>query len=395
MDKAAGSSFLSIDLGVLGTRTFVSLDDFQQWREKERQFWKWLLDIRPRVPQLVVQIEKRLSQFYARVDQILNEARALQDDRQVKVKAKQIASYIQAQVTQQPIVLSESPEAQFITELCQEDPVVAAHTAGAMMGVPLEPSVRESVEGQFLSVAFRHSFRDRIKNERTALQHLQAEWRDILNQSKVEFEATSKQYDDFGAQYVQQMSSQKSALDEFRTAAENEFKSLVEHSQAQLTNIEKTYDEKLAVQAAVQYWKNKAQSHGSAATKLAWACAIVGVIVAVFLGAETFIAIGPLQKVSDLPLWKAAMLLLTAIIGVWSIRILVRLLLSNLHLKADAVERRTMLLTYLALLRRGQGPKEEQRELILQILFRPSSTGIIKDDALPPIVAQWLNSITS
>jgi hypothetical protein len=89
------------------------------------------------------------------------------------------------------------------------------------------------------------------------------------------------------------------------------------------------------------------------------------------------------------------MLLLPAVIGVWAIRVLVRLLLSNLHLEAEAVERRTMLLTYLALLRRGQGPSEQQRELILQTLFRPSATGIVKDDALPPIVAKWLNIITS
>lgn len=118
-------------------------------------------------------------------------------------------------------------------------------------------------------------------------------------------------------------------------------------------------------------------------------------MVALLVGVETFLAIGPLQKLSDLPIWKAAMLLLTAVVGVWAIRILVRLLLSNLHLQSEAVERRTMLLTYLALLRHGQGPSEQQRELILQILFRLSATGIIKDDALPPIVAKWLSTITS
>jgi hypothetical protein len=43
----------------------------------------------------------------------------------------------------------------------------------------------------------------------------------------------------------------------------------------------------------------------------------------------------------------------------------------------------------------GKRPSEQQRELILQILFRPSATGIVKDDASPPIIAKWLNMITS
>ncbi|MES9847280.1 MAG: DUF6161 domain-containing protein [Candidatus Thiodiazotropha sp.] len=39
-----------------------------------------------------------------------------------------------------------------------------------------------------------------------------------------------------------------------------------------------------------------------------------------------------------------------------------------------------MIQTYLALLREGSGPKDEERQLILQTLFSPSTTGFIKDD---------------
>lgn len=39
-----------------------------------------------------------------------------------------------------------------------------------------------------------------------------------------------------------------------------------------------------------------------------------------------------------------------------------------------------MINTYLALLRNGDGVKEEDRELILQTLFRPATSGYIKDD---------------
>jgi hypothetical protein len=53
------------------------------------------------------------------------------------------------------------------------------------------------------------------------------------------------------------------------------------------------------------------------------------------------------------------------------VRILVRLLLSNIHLLTDAGERVTMVQTYLALLKRGK-LKDDERMFILQTLFRPT-----------------------
>lgn len=66
----------------------------------------------------------------------------------------------------------------------------------------------------------------------------------------------------------------------------------------------------------------------------------------------------------------------------WATRILVRLYMSEHHLAIDADERATMALTYLALMERG-AVEEKDRALILAPLFRPSSDGIVKDDAAP------------
>jgi hypothetical protein len=394
MSDGTNSSF-TVRFGKAGHKEFSSIQELQKWRDREREFWKWLPELRRQQFDIGSQLENELSKFFGPIDKMLTESRNLEAGSQFDAKAKQIASHIESYFNRQFVVLSEAPEGKFITELRQDNPRVAAYAASAMMGIALNPSVPESIEGHFLAIAYKHGYRDRTSSERESLQALQAEWRDLLNESKTTFEATSKQYGEFSQQCVEQLGAQKTEFVESKKAAQDEFKALVEKSEKELKNIEKTYDEKLALQAAVLYWKQKAASHSKAAKTLSWACGIVGAVVAILVGFETFLAIGPLQKLSDLPIWKAAMLLLTAVIGVWAIRVLVRLLLSNLHLKSEAVERRTMLLTYLALLRRGQGPSEEQRELILQILFRPSATGIVKDDALPPIVAKWLNTITS
>lgn len=67
---------------------------------------------------------------------------------------------------------------------------------------------------------------------------------------------------------------------------------------------------------------------------------------------------------------------------VWLMRILVRQYLSHVHLEADAIERRTMITTYRALLRRGDVDVKDL-QLVLQYLFRNSKLGIMKDDGNP------------
>ena len=88
------------------------------------------------------------------------------------------------------------------------------------------------------------------------------------------------------------------------------------------------------------------------------------------------------------PYWKLALLGIIAVLGVWLARLIVRIFLSHLHLGTDAKERVTMIQTYLALLREEHGLKDDERQLILQTLFRPSATGIVKDDGIPPSLVE-------
>ena len=86
------------------------------------------------------------------------------------------------------------------------------------------------------------------------------------------------------------------------------------------------------------------------------------------------------ETVTQVPLWKVSVMIAISTAGIWLTRLSAKIFISNLHLRTDADERVTKIQTYLALLREGNGPKENERQLILQTLFRPSSTGFIKDD---------------
>ncbi len=245
-----------------------------------------------------------------------------------------------------------------------------------------------------MAIAYKHGFKSTVKSERGALETLRKEWQDLLVESRTIFDTASSQYKALEKKYMDQIEGQKNEFDKFKQSSESDFKTLVDGSTKELKNIERTYDQRLALRAAVQYWKRKATSHQRNARRLSWAASIVGIIVAIALAVEAAAIIDSSNTIGNLAIWKIAVFLLTCIPGIWAIRILVRLLLSNLHLNSDAVERRTMLLTYLALLRRGEGPSEDKKDLILNMLFRPCATGIVKDDALPSIAAKWLKIIT-
>lgn len=385
----------TVSFGILGQKSFASLDEFRQWYTAEREFWKWLNEVRRPAPSCSQQAEEIIQRFYTLVERFIQETRVITDAQQFQVKVKGLVSQIEPVLQRNPVIFSNSPQAQFLAEIRQENPCVAAAAAGALMGAQPLVSTPDTMEGHVIAIAYKHGLRDVTKSQRAALNELNNKWQNLLDEGKGAFDASAKRLEELGNQFVRQLETQQNSFDELAASTKARLQQVADESEVRLKNIEKTYDEKLALQAAVQYWKIKAKNHGTSANYLAVASSVVGVVVAVFIGIEVFLAIGPLQQLGELPLWKGAMLLLTAVIGIWAIRILVRLLLSHLHLKADAIERRTMLLTYLALLRRGQGPTEQQRELLLHILFRPAASGLVKDDALPPMIAQWLNTVTN
>ncbi len=299
------------------------------------------------------------------------------------------------------IFFSDSPDGKFLESLHEFGSETVLYAMAFMLGINqppsqpgFEPRSPASIEGPFLAIAHRHGFSGITKGYNEALQSLFDDWNKTLADGKIILDSTKKRYRDLEEKYSLQISTQEKEFAQFRESSGNEIKDLIQKSEGELKKIERAYDEKLALQASVKYWKVKAQNHADSAKLLSYSTIGVGILFATMLVIEIYLIIGGSQKIGNLPIWQGSMMLLTVILGFWALRILVRLLLSNLHLKSEPVERRTMLLTYLALLRRGQGPTDQQRELILQLLFRPSVTGIIKDDGLPQWAAQWLKVTT-
>jgi hypothetical protein len=145
----------------------------------------------------------------------------------------------------------------------------------------------------------------------------------------------------------------------------------------------------MELQGPVEYWKLRAsqnQMSSHRALKILVPFGIVSIVTLYFLYDK---AAGHLPATgTDIPyaaLFKAtAFAILMTTIAFWISRILLRMYLSGHHLANDAEERRTMIMTFLALAK-NKSVEEADRKLILTALFRPGSDGIVKDDAAPEV----------
>lgn len=161
------------------------------------------------------------------------------------------------------------------------------------------------------------------------------------------------------------------------------------HEQA-MEALRKTFREELALRAPAEYWRSKYGGHLQSAK-------VTGMLSFVGIGGAASVLAWQIQSVlSKTPAgsvpetWRLAVLALVGVFTVWALRLVVRMFLSHLHLLTDAGERVVMVQTYLSLMEGEHLTSKEDRQLILQALFRPAADGIVKDEGVPFSLAEAL-----
>lgn len=161
-------------------------------------------------------------------------------------------------------------------------------------------------------------------------------------------------------------------------------------------NIRKAYKEDISLKEPVQYWDTKSTSHKKCF--IGWTVISLIVLTAfIILMKELVFETLNLDEIlkssnADIKHWQAGLLLLSVFLGVWALRITIKIMLSHFHLGLDSKERVTMVKTYLSLMSEGKSLDGKDKELMLTALFRSSNTGIVKDDPIPP---SWLAMLSS
>jgi hypothetical protein len=212
----------------------------------------------------------------------------------------------------------------------------------------------------------------------------------LLGEKTATYDALHRDYSALAESIRTAAGEQTAQFNTTQTQRESDFEKLVKEHKEEMENLRKTFREEIALRAPAVYWEAKRTGHVLMARILGGISFAAIAVAAVGLGLFIHDLLGKTPQAQAPESWRLAMLVLVGVFTVWGVRLLVRMFLSHLHLSTDAAERVVMVRTYLSLLEGDRLSGDEDRQLILQALFRPATDGIVKDEGLPPSVFEFL-----
>lgn len=374
---------MKVDLGHNGgTVSFRSVEEVEEWVNHEIQYWQWLQKSTT-FDRETAAIWTQQGAPWNKLIEKINRLKSNPTEQEALEHYKAIEQILINAYGATKSLHSSTPQAKRLLDF-SSDPsdqkaiLTAAYMLGYFINAPFKVGLQrpESVPTVIVALQEASLFSKGITGvslaELNALGELRANYTKLNEEFKQQIQDNKGLFD----KSVEQFQALAGDLTE-------KFTGLFDTSKKTLEDIANTYDKKLALQASVSYWTKKASRHRNFSIAFGFLFVLSLLTVGYLFFQEVYPLLKDASPDKPIPYWVLALILIGAVVSIWIVRLVVRVLLSHIHLQRDASERSTMLLTYLALLREGAGLKDDEKKLILQALFRPSTSGIVKDDALP------------
>ena len=225
------------------------------------------------------------------------------------------------------------------------------------------------------------TLREKIKSNRTSMENLTNEFAERIDKLKT-------QYDEI----INSINTKNTKAEEMAnlmfSSQENSFNILTEDCKNKLDTMETSFRELIKLKGPAQYWNTLHKNYTGKGNSWKWLAIIFSVVWAAFLALVLYRV--PEDLISNLTTFnlqsaKATIILaLIVSIGVYLIRLFVKLATSAYHLATDAMERYNLTMVYLAMVQ-DNNISEEERSIVLQSLFARSDTGLLKGDSGPTL----------
>jgi len=368
--------FYTVSFGGI-SKPFNTSEELLSWIKSEKTASKWLGTASQQGGHTRIQsmVTNWLTEIHNQISAVQSSPTATKE---FSNNYRSLSDQIEQKLENRFILLEGDSIREFILSLKDKDPGLASHALAYFCGADMDASPK-SLQGYFRALCFQENISDKANAEAQAIVELKSSHSKTFDEVVSRVEGTKTAFEGHLKSAAQQQREQ-----------ETHFKKIVEDGTKELEALKKTYDQEMSLRASVAYWKEKAKWNKIAAIVFGAVAAIIGLV---FAGGLVYYANTVLQGTADSPpkWWEVGTMVILATFGIWAIRVFVQLMYSNTHLASDASERVTMILTYLAMMRESVLPTHEQNKLlILQALFRPGSTGVIKDDGSP---STWLDFI--
>lgn len=384
---------LVIELAEQGDRlSFNVAQDLRQWVNTERSKWTWLNEAGRPMTDWVVSAQ---NEFFSQLEQHAEQwQRYQQNPQEVANIFNNIKNVFNQYCAKRRLMVSTNPAASFILALREKrgDRVAAGAYAGLLSaqintGGQTQSDFFEGIVEAFL---FKREIDWTAKAHQQALNRLKTKYDDEIAKQDERFKQLEEKNRLLNVAFDTALKEKTESLKKLHEDQTADYAKLTEKHVANLTAIEKTYDQKLALQKPVRYWQTKEVHHGKYARNFGVGAILATILLGLgmaWLVHWTFSSLKPDENPKH---WQVGLLVIASFFTVWFVRILVRMFFSHHHLATDAAERRMMILTYLAMSREGAQFANDDKKLIVQHLFRSASDGLVKDDAAPPTLFELM-----
>lgn len=373
---------------LIGKRSFYSGEELEEWTKKARGAFEWL----SRVSRGNGTIDPVVDHNWVPYDRLLSVASAFvsvlkgSDEAAIQTARSNLDATIAKYFRKRLLIPPEDPRVLFLQDLATKDLQIAVYALGYFTKTVGGETWALQIHGCFQALMFEAGIgKDSIAPIRGSLEKLHTEA--VTRQSILarELKAAGDELTEIKRAHT---TTAKTHAEDFKSAqAERgkQFSDAIDNSKKILSAFEQAYSQELATHSAVAYWGKKARVHRWLALATTVVAVVAGGGYLAYLAPAAFEKLLPLLSEKETPQWRIGLAIALALLGVWMLRILVRMFLSQMHLAADSSHRRVTILSYIALLKDPAQPlTKEDRSIVLSTVFRPISAGIIRDDAMPP-----------
>lgn len=408
---------LEIDLAEFGgMNRFEKLSDLSAWLEEERKFWNWTKEAVS--ADVANRLHQTISQFWTYADSVNNQIRlfsqqyggqrestikllGLYNEGNEQIKSSlistfsdiekktfsfiaQVKSHMENEIIHKRNHFTRTePQSLFVDELAEQKCDEAIYALDQLLKIAKDSRNNETSEhsGRVLATLYDHNLNRKVRFENKAFKNAQAKWDKELLIYKEKYDSQLISIEEVKSDITTTKTDWKTTKSDLQTL----FDDFIDTSKTDFSNLKDTYEIHMQLQAPVKYWKAKKKNHESTIKLLTKWCVFTSFIVlCVILGSLYLLPHSGF--LNEIPWRPLGLVLVVSTFSIWIVKFIIKLLLSNIHLRADAEEREVMASTFMALVRHKDGEKGLSKDdvaIILAPLFRPSTTGVISDEHGP------------
>ena len=377
----SSSETIELPVGPERVKTFRGPKEVKNFIESERRAFEWLTatsrhDWQTSHPH---ELANNVGQVYSNLSsKVENMVDAPEEDWENKLG--RVEHEFSRAYEMRGLVYSSSPRGEFIEDLRdREDDEYAALVYFYMTDVARSDRV-EDLRAAFEANWFKFDDGDsREESEEQSLGQLWNKWEQRYDSLLEDTESEASDLLSFWDEQFSDVRSEQEDLQQSITEKDQEFSDLLSSAESDLDDLTDEYRDQIALLAPVEYWDDKAYTHSFWSKIWGGVAALAGILAGITFIRQAQTVLGSEGQ----PNYAELIVLLTfASLGIWGLRLLVKLFTSHVRLQRDARERSVMLQSFLAMLKEGH-IDEEEKDTILSTLFRPAQDQSISGDSTP------------